>query len=742
MDTKLIPLCVMMLLSLAACSGRHGETTAGLAPAGLQSAPDSVGEILLKSASFSLSLLDHGQLGLDPAALRLEESPAADGSILLQLNSCQSEPLHGICLRLAYDASALQPGPVELGAVLQQMPGTLMELSGSSRPGLLDYGAVQAGFANQAGSQGSGELLSIRFRPASKAPRRLISKAPASAAARAQMHFSTGNPSTFSWTYTCPGDYDQNGEVNVADLTPLGQNYGTGGGFEYATDLYQIDGDGNGELNISDLTTIGQNYGASVAGYAIYRSTSPDTEYPSSNTAASLAELIHETTAEDEAPRAPGFRRRYYFSTDEPVGVKDVFWIRPLDQSGQPGTPSNRSDEPIGNGQNAAPLAFLKADVLDAEVPFSVNFNMSDSYDPEGADLQYQVFLSHNADSLATGFGANAQASIQIVEPGIYRAYALVYDGAGSSNSQYIYISASLGGNHEPLAQGSMPQALVVDAPYTFEVDMSASTDADGDSLRYFVDISTPYDPDGYLYNGSVDIDNGSDPIAKVTLLQPAYYDISVWVLDQHGLKGTSLLGHIVLTKNGNVAPHLWITPKVKSGTAPFEAAFEFNAGINYDEDGEIVKYEFDPLGDGNWNEFNWEDNDYIFVYEKGGEYRPRVRALDNGGLWGYNTAVNTVEVSGNPGAPPVVNLTASDTSGILQLNTDLSASTSFDPDGVILGYEFDFDDGIGWRNYGLTSLVNRSFGIGTHNVKVRVTDNQGYRVEDSVTLNVIFFNP
>src|SRR5438552_196800 len=37
---------------------------------------------------------------------------------------------------------------------------------------------------------------------------------------------------TLSWYYALPGDYDQNGEVNISDLTPLGVHFGqsTGGG--------------------------------------------------------------------------------------------------------------------------------------------------------------------------------------------------------------------------------------------------------------------------------------------------------------------------------------------------------------------------------------------------------------------------------------------------------------------------------------------------------------------------------
>ncbi|MBN2082809.1 hypothetical protein JW859_11480 [bacterium] len=76
------------------------------------------------------------------------------------------------------------------------------------------------------------------------------------------------------WTEANIGDYDLNGIVTVADLTPLGRNYG----IEYninATNapqnpLYWIDGSRDGFIGIYDLTMIGQNYGSSVGGYMLY----------------------------------------------------------------------------------------------------------------------------------------------------------------------------------------------------------------------------------------------------------------------------------------------------------------------------------------------------------------------------------------------------------------------------------------------------------------------------------------
>jgi hypothetical protein len=78
---------------------------------------------------------------------------------------------------------------------------------------------------------------------------------------------------SLAWTQRNVGDYDFNGEVNIADLTPLGQHFQntvnrSAVGADQLTEFW-VDGDENGEINLGDLTVIGQNYTASVAGYNI-----------------------------------------------------------------------------------------------------------------------------------------------------------------------------------------------------------------------------------------------------------------------------------------------------------------------------------------------------------------------------------------------------------------------------------------------------------------------------------------
>ena len=109
-----------------------------------------------------------------------------------------------------------------------------------------------------------------------------------------------------SWVERLVGDFNQDGEVGISDLTPLGQHFNEQVLYDapalhnnlaywpqgYPTDdggvalgspaapgsgaamwrLARTDGDGNGVINISDITPLGAHFSERLDGYRIYRS--------------------------------------------------------------------------------------------------------------------------------------------------------------------------------------------------------------------------------------------------------------------------------------------------------------------------------------------------------------------------------------------------------------------------------------------------------------------------------------
>ncbi|MDQ3024804.1 MAG: hypothetical protein M3R04_10595, partial [bacterium] len=82
---------------------------------------------------------------------------------------------------------------------------------------------------------------------------------------------------TIEWTYRNAGDYDLNGEVNIADLSPLGAHLGkTPASPDWTATAQFSDGDRNGEVNIADISPLGANLLSQVGSYNIEGSASAD----------------------------------------------------------------------------------------------------------------------------------------------------------------------------------------------------------------------------------------------------------------------------------------------------------------------------------------------------------------------------------------------------------------------------------------------------------------------------------
>ena len=155
---------------------------------------------------------------------------------------------------------------------------------------------------------------------------------------------------TLQWSERNTGDYDNNGQVNIADLTPIGQNFG----MAYTTEseifavLEVIDGDENLVITIAELTPIGQNFGSFVTGYNVYRTElSEPSEVPLASEAGRWTKVLNsEATADPTIARdfnGQDFRLVYTFQDDS--GEGDFGWY--VAAVGSPG--DNPLEGPEGN---------------------------------------------------------------------------------------------------------------------------------------------------------------------------------------------------------------------------------------------------------------------------------------------------------------------------------------------------------------------------------------------------------
>ena len=227
-----------------------------------------------------------------------------------------------------------------------------------------------------------------------------------------------GDPVTgvqLDWTEVLIGDYDQNGLVTIAELTPLGQNLGKAvaydaaalhGGFAYwpAGDpdddggenppaagspaanwrLARIDGDRNGLLTISDTTPIAQHWQEALSGYRIYRQAPGESQFtmrpgkPGTNDFLSI-----------EHPDMPGLAPVRYTFADDSVTETGVYlyYVAPYDlQSQAQGPASGIVSIDLDSGTvNSSPIANLSVTPDFAGAPAEITLDATASYDPDGS---------------------------------------------------------------------------------------------------------------------------------------------------------------------------------------------------------------------------------------------------------------------------------------------------------------------------------------------------------------------
>ena len=103
------------------------------------------------------------------------------------------------------------------------------------------------------------------------------------------------------------------------------------------------------------------------------------------------------------------------------------------------------------------------------------------------------------------------------------------------------------------------------------------------------------------------------------------------------------------------------------------------------------------------------------------GSHTIDARATDGGGN-SVNSSQVTVTVVSQP--PPIASFTATPTSGEAPLTVVFDATASSDPNGSIVSYEWDYDDG---PIFGSGAVTNHEYTIpGSYTVTLTVTDNEG----------------
>ncbi|MBN2083171.1 PKD domain-containing protein [bacterium] len=206
----------------------------------------------------------------DPSPTYTLEIGEQAGIIRAEIVLQAAQPVAEAFCELSYDASSYSPAAVEFTGELagaDQQLDSLISLDVLSRAGVVYLGQVITSAAQAGSFQGTARLARVEFRPEPFAARQ--ASTPPEAATATGLDWDVENK-VLSWGYHLPGDYNQDGLVSVHDLTPLGVHFQEAGPFDSHSALSVIDGNSDGLITVNDITPIGQHFNRSIEGYRIF----------------------------------------------------------------------------------------------------------------------------------------------------------------------------------------------------------------------------------------------------------------------------------------------------------------------------------------------------------------------------------------------------------------------------------------------------------------------------------------
>jgi len=324
-----------------------------------------------------------------------------------------------------------------------------------------------------------------------------------------------------------------------------------------------------------------------------------------------------------------------------------------------------------------------------------IRFNASASYDPDGTIINY--FWDFGDGINATGMVVDhAYTSL-----GTYTVTLTVKDNDGATGTATATKTVV---NRPPVASFTESATKVYTGTVIY-FDASGSYDLDGTILKYFWDFGDGTNATGVTLGHSY-ADDGN-------------YTVTLTVTDNDGATGVATATKTILNRSP-VATFTESATKVYTGTVIY-----FDASASYDSDGFIVGYLWD-FGDGT----NATGVTTEHAYTDNGSYVVTLRVTDDDGATGATTATKIVL-----NRPPVASFTESAktvyTSEIITFN----ASSSYDPDGSIVSYFWDFGDGSNTTGI----IVGHGYSEdGNYTVTLTVTDNDGATASSSATKTVL----
>ena len=348
--------------------------------------------------------------------------------------------------------------------------------------------------------------------------------------------------------------------------------------------------------------------------------------------------------------------------------------------------------------QNQKPIPSLTIDQTDIYTLMDVKFDASDSYDIDGDVVEYYFDFGDKTNS-----GWQTEPIVKHEYSDGTREYTIelqVKDSDGETDHITKSITVK---NREPKADAGSD--VMVNTNEIVNLNGGLSSDLDGSIVTYTWSFGDETSSTGETVTHSY-LDDGR-------------YAVTLTVTDDDGAIDTDVC---IVTVN-NVAPTAGFS--VDHETGDVTSIFKFESTSD-DTDGTIMTFHW-SFGDGETS----AEPKPTHQYKSSGKYTVTLIVEDDDGAKSTAFALSISVIN----LRPLAFASASTTGALVGESIRFIGTQSYDPDGTITNYTWQFDDG----GYGYGQIVQHSYyEKGTYNVKLTVVDDAKNSADVTLEIKVI----
>jgi PKD repeat protein len=347
------------------------------------------------------------------------------------------------------------------------------------------------------------------------------------------------------------------------------------------------------------------------------------------------------------------------------------------------------------------------------EVPLTVTFDATDSYDPDGEIVSYE--WDFNGDGRFDD-AEGMTAKYEFKQEGDFKVSLRVTDNNGEFDVTTRTIQAGSSGGLRAVITS---EDVLSGDPYYVGVEYSFTG-------------SNSQTPEGKVTKFNWNFGDGTKSATQApshTFDKPGAYTITLDVKDAKGNEDQTTLS-VNVVEEGAAPTAVIKSPNTINGktAGPLPFTVDFEATDSYDPDDDIINYEWDFDEDGLVDK---SGNNQSYTFEEAGTYDVVLIVTDSEG--NKSEAELSVEVL-TQGLRADLQINSSN--GEVPLTVRFDASASSYKEGNIVAYEYDFGDGND-PFVGGSSITYKYTKVGTFTAKVKVVADDGEEATDTVQIVV-----